>query len=236
MNRTSETAIEAVGLNKGFRTGVVHTQVIRDLSLRLEKGALTLVMGPSGCGKSTLLALISGLLRPDSGGVTALGADLLALDDIRLNAFRQRYCGFIFQGFNLFSSLTAREQVQIILKYGGMDTRAAREAADEALSFVGLAHKAGLRPLELSGGEKQRVSIARALAKAPALLFADEPTSALDAANGERVVDLLKNVAHEKGAAVVCVTHDHRLEHHADRIVRLEDGQIVGDEVPNHDA
>jgi putative ABC transport system ATP-binding protein len=189
-----------------------------------------MVMGPSGSGKSTLVATLSGLLRPDAGQVTAMGQELWDLSPGKIDKFRLDYCGFIFQGFNLFAALTALQQVTTILKYQGIEPRKAREIAVEALTEVGLAPRMNQRPSELSGGEKQRVAIARALAKRPQLLFADEPTSALDGENGQIVIRLLQRAAKEHGAAVICVTHDPRLEAFADRVIHIEDGRILDDQ------
>jgi putative ABC transport system ATP-binding protein len=192
-------------------------------------GEVTMVMGPSGSGKSTLVASLSGLLKPDEGQVSGMGKDIWKLRSGKLDKFRLDHCGFIFQGFNLFSALTALQQVEIILKYQGVGRRERRERAANALMEVGLETKMGQRPAELSGGEKQRVAIARALAKDPQLLFADEPTSALDGENGQIVIKLLQRAAKQYGAAVVCVTHDTRLEAYADRIIHLDDGRITDD-------
>jgi putative ABC transport system ATP-binding protein len=188
-----------------------------------------MVMGPSGSGKSTLVACLSGLLRPDEGEVQALNQDLWGLRTGKIDRFRLDHCGFIFQGFNLFSALTALEQVTTVLKHTGLTKAQARDRAVVSLEEVGLGHRLNQRPAELSGGEKQRVAIARALAKAPRLLFADEPTSALDGENGQIVIKLLQRAAKEHGAAVICVTHDPRLEAYADRIIHIEDGAILDD-------
>ena len=225
-----EASLLAQGIAKSFQTGKTRSQVIKDLNLALTPGELTLIVGPSGCGKSTLLALLSGLLRPEQGRVLALGHELTTMEDRALEKFRLHYCGFIFQGFNLFSSLTALEQVILVLKYLDLKPEEAKEAARRALEMVGLGPKAGLFPLELSSGEKQRVAIARAIVKKPRLVFADEPTSALDGDNGQMVIRLLKGFAHSEGASVLCVTHDHRLYSHADRIISLEDGIIIQDQ------
>src|SRR5213075_2678646 len=192
-------------------------------------GEVTMVMGPSGSGKSTLVAALSGLLRPDEGTVGALDQDIWSLRSGKLDRFRLDHCGFIFQGFNLFSALTALQQVEIVLKYQGLPRKAARERAANALMEVGLETKLGQRPSELSGGEKQRVAIARCIAKDPQLLFADEPTSALDGENGQIVIKLIQRAAKQYGAAVICVTHDPRLEAYADRVIHLEDGRILDD-------
>jgi putative ABC transport system ATP-binding protein len=184
-------------------------------------------MGPSGSGKSTLLAILSGLLRPDSGQVAALGQDLWSLSDRGRERFRLRHVGFIFQGYNLFGALTARQQLEMVVRWGeGAGRRDARRRADEMLSLLGLAKKAHLRPSELSGGEKQRVAIGRALIKDPNFCFADEPTSALDWAHGEQVIELLRAAAHERGAMVLIVAHDARIIPYMDRVFHLEDGVL----------
>ena len=223
------TAIEAHGVYKRFKTGRTHIEVLKRVDFDALHGEVTMVMGPSGSGKSTLVAALSGLLKPDEGKVTALGQDIWKLRSGKLDRFRLDHCGFIFQGFNLFSALTAVQQVEIILKYQGLPKRAAREKAANALMEVGLETRMNQRPSELSGGEKQRVAIARALAKDPNLIFADEPTSALDGENGQIVIKLLQRAAKQYGAAVICVTHDPRLEAYADRVIHLEDGRILDD-------
>jgi putative ABC transport system ATP-binding protein len=230
------TAIAAHGLYKRFKTGRTHIEVLKRVDFDALHGDVTMVMGPSGSGKSTLIAALSGLLKPDDGHVTGLGEDLWNLKPTRLDRFRLDHCGFIFQGFNLFSALTALQQVEIILKYQGLPRREAREKAAHALSEVGLESKLHQRPSELSGGEKQRVAIARALAKDPQLIFADEPTSALDGENGQVVIKLLHRAAKQHGAAVICVTHDPRLETYADRVIHLEDGRILDDRRTEHAA
>jgi len=220
----------AEGLTKRFKTGRNHVTVLNAVDFEARPGEVTMVMGPSGSGKSTLIATLSGLMRPDEGKVSALGEDLWSKRASRIDRFRLDHCGFIFQGFNLFPALTALEQVASVLRYQGVKRKAARDRAIEALTEVGLAPRMRQRPSELSGGEKQRVAIARALAKQPSLVFADEPTSALDGESGQMVVRMLRRAATEHGAAVVCVTHDPRLEAYADRLVRIEDGRILSDE------
>ncbi len=223
----SRVALDAQGLVKTFKTGRIRTEVLKSVDFTACHGEVSLVMGPSGSGKSTLMACMSGLLRPDKGKVTALGQDLWRLGDGKIDRFRLDHCGFIFQGFNLFPALNALQQVEVILKYQGVPRAEARERARRALNEVGLKPRMRQRPSELSGGEKQRVAIARALAKSPQLIFADEPTSALDGENGQIVMRLLHHAAKEKGAAVICVTHDIRLEVYADRVIHLEDGLIL---------
>ncbi len=224
----------AQGLSKRFKTGRTHIDVLKDVDFEARPGDVTMVMGPSGSGKSTLIAALSGLMRPDEGHVRVLGEDLWSRRPGKIDRFRLDHCGFIFQGFNLFPALTALEQVATVLRYKGMRRKAARDRAVEALTEVGLASRLNNRPDSLSGGEKQRVAIARALAKDPSIVFADEPTSALDGESGQVVVRMLRRAATEHGAAVICVTHDPRLEQYADRLVRLEDGRVLSDEPLDH--
>jgi putative ABC transport system ATP-binding protein len=229
-------SIEALAVSKAFASGAVVTPVISSLTLAVAAGQLTLISGPSGCGKSTLLAILSGLLRPDSGRVCSLGVSLETYAPDQIDRFRLHHTGFVFQGFNLFPALSALEQVLLPLKYLRLPARQARLRAERALDEVGLAARATSLPGELSGGEKQRVAIARALAKQPALFFADEPTSALDGANGQTVIDLLHHIAREHGATVVCASHDPRLAAHADRVLHMEDGRLSEAAVPGAPA
>jgi putative ABC transport system ATP-binding protein len=234
-----EFAIEAKGLRKRFKTGRTFIEVLKGVDFDARHGDLTMVMGPSGSGKSTLIAALSGLLRPEEGRVDALDVDdLWKLSSGRIDKFRLDHCGFIFQGFNLFPALTALQQVETVLRFQGLSDGDARKRAKAALEEVGLGPRLHQRPSSLSGGEKQRVAIARALAKDPQILFADEPTSALDGENGQIVIKLLRRAASEHGAAVICVTHDPRLEAWADRVIKLEDGIIIDDQrrVPDPDA
>jgi putative ABC transport system ATP-binding protein len=225
-----EPTLQSCGISKAFTTGKVRSQVVRDSSMSVWPGELTLVVGPSGSGKSTMLSMLSGLLRPDTGKVHALKTDLWTLTERELDRFRLLHCGFVFQGFNLFNALTALGNVILPLQHLGVRGREAERRAQRALDEVGLSSRSHLRPAELSGGEKQRVAIARALVKEPALVFADEPTSALDKTNGQIVVDLLRRIATGHGATVLGVTHDPRLLSHADRVIHLEDGVVVRDE------
>ncbi|GAA0764602.1 ATP-binding cassette domain-containing protein [Brevundimonas olei] len=234
-----EFALEAKGLVKRFKSGRSYVEVLKGVDFDARHGDLTMVMGPSGSGKSTLIAALSGLLRPEEGRVDALDVDdLWKLSGGRIDKFRLDHCGFIFQGFNLFPSLTALQQVTTVLKFQGLSSDRAKKRAALALEEVGLGHRLHQRPAALSGGEKQRVAIARALAKDPQILFADEPTSALDGENGQVVIRLLRRAATEHGAAVICVTHDPRLEAWADRVIHIEDGVIIDDQrrTPNPEA
>jgi putative ABC transport system ATP-binding protein len=220
--------LQANNLTRTYGGGELLTTALNNVSLELNRGELVLLMGPSGSGKSTLLAVLSGLLKPTRGRVIALGQDLWQLSENRREEFRRRHCGFIFQGYNLFPMLTARQQVELVLRWGeGMMPRPARQRASELLEMLGLDGKGHLYPEQLSGGEKQRVAIGRALVKAPAFCFADEPTSALDWAHGEQVMELLRTASHDRGATVLVVAHDARLMTYADRVLRLEDGRLI---------
>jgi putative ABC transport system ATP-binding protein len=218
----------ADGLTRSFGTGDTKMYALKDVSLSLNRGELNLLMGPSGSGKSTMLACLSALLRPDSGRVTALGKDVWSMNNAQMEEFRLKHCSYIFQGYNLFPAFTALQQLEVVLQWGeGLGRRESRKRAEHVLGQLGLSNRSHLRPAALSGGEKQRVAIARALVKNPSFIFADEPTSALDWDNGQQVMDLLKECAKLRGATVLVVAHDHRLESYADRIIRMADGQLV---------
>ena len=220
--------LKAWGLTKTFGTGDMMTTALREVTIELYPGQLALLMGPSGSGKSTLLAALSGLLRPDSGRVLAMDQDIWSLTEKQREEFRRKYCGFIFQGYNLFPALTARQQLEMVLRWGnGLSHREARERTTSMLGLLGLSKKADLRPNQLSGGEKQRVAIGRALIKEPAFCFADEPTAALDWKHGEQVIELLRVAAHDAGATIFVVAHDSRLIPHVDRVFHLDDGCLV---------
>jgi putative ABC transport system ATP-binding protein len=223
----SRTTLTGHDLTRTYGEGELTTTALREVSLELERGQFTLLMGPSGSGKSTLLAVLSGLLKPTKGRVVALGRDLWQLSEKEREEFRRQNCGFIFQGYNLFPMLTARQQVEIVLRWGeGESARPAQRRALELLDLLGLSRKGHLYPEQLSGGEKQRVAVGRALVKQPAFCFADEPTSALDWAHGQQIVELLHNAAHENGATVLVVSHDARLVPFADLVMHLEDGRL----------
>lgn len=216
-----------LGLTCRFGEGDGVTYALRNVSLDLYRGQFALLMGPSGSGKSTLLAVLSGLLRPTRGQVSVLGHELWRMTDREREKFRRQHFGFIFQGYNLFPALNARQQLELVLRWGqGASRREARQQAEAMLARLGLGTKTHLRPHQLSGGEKQRVAIGRALVKEPSFCFADEPTSALDWEHGQQVVDTLREVAHHRGATVLVVSHDPRLIPFADRVLHLDDGRL----------
>jgi putative ABC transport system ATP-binding protein len=226
----AKVSLSAQNLFRSFGRGEERTIAVREASVEFRAGEMALLMGPSGSGKTTLLAMLSGLLRPDSGQVVALGRDLWRMSDEERERFRLRHCGFIFQGANLMPALTARDHLEMVLSWGTpMPWAEVKHKAADMLDLLGLSRKAKLLPEHLSGGEKQRVAIGRALIKEPDLFFADEPTSALDWEHGRHIVELLRDTAHN-GATVLMVTHDQRILPYADRIYRLEDGRLFSQE------
>jgi len=212
--------------------GSVPTQVhaISEVDLSVARGELVAVMGPSGSGKTTLLNCLSGLDDIDGGRVLVEGQDLFAMSDARRTSHRARSMGFIFQAFNLIPVFSAAENVELPLLLNGVPARRARTTAVAMLERVGLGHRTGHRPNELSGGEQQRVTIARALAARPAIVWADEPTGNLDTAMADQVVALLHELNREEGQTIVLVTHDPAIGGSAGRVVRMRDGQLIGDE------
>ena len=233
-NETATPTLKAWNLSRSFGSGETLTLALRNVSIELYPGQLAMMMGPSGSGKSTLLAVLSGLLHPDEGRVLAIDHDLWSMKERQREDFRLRYCGFIFQGYNLFPALTARQQLEMVLRWGnGHAGREAVQKSDAMLDLLGLGKKGHLRPHELSGGEKQRVAIGRALIKEPVFCFADEPTAALDWKHGEQVIELLRAAAHDNGSTILVVAHDARIIPHCDRVFYLEDGCLMeGPEQP----
>jgi len=221
-------SLQARSLVRSFGKGETAVCAVCDVSLDLYPGQIALLMGPSGSGKSTLLAILSGLLSPDSGQVVSLGQDIWQLTEHERERFRLKNCGFVFQGYNLFPALTARQQLEMVLRWGeGASGREARRRADEMLDLLGLAKRKHLRPAQLSGGEKQRVALGRSLIKHPKFVFADEPTSALDWKHGEQVVEMMRAAAHERRTTILIVSHDPRIEAYVDQIFHIEDGCLT---------
>jgi putative ABC transport system ATP-binding protein len=215
-------------LTHTYVTAKAEVRALNDVSVDLRAGQVTLLRGPSGSGKTTLLAVLSGLLRPSAGTVLVPGQDLWQLSEPQRERFRMQCCGFIFQEANLLSALTARQQLEMVLRWTvGCPAREARTRTEAMLDRLGLAKKGHLRSAQLSGGEKQRVAVGRALIKDPAFCFADEPTSALDWSRGELVVKLLRDAAQQNGRSVLVVSHDARVADYADRVLSLQDGVLV---------
>ena len=222
--------IEARDLIKTYAQGEAAMRALDSASLDIEAGELMLLVGPSGSGKTTLLSIVGCVLRPTSGSLRLVGDEVTRMRERDLPAVRRERIGFVFQAFNLFPTLTAVQNVALALDLKGVTGRPARDRAAALLDDVGLGAKLGAYPADLSGGQKQRVAIARALAGDPPIILADEPTAALDSQSGRMVMNVLQQLAHERGRAVVIVTHDNRMLGYADRTVRMEDGRIVSDE------
>jgi putative ABC transport system ATP-binding protein len=223
---TGTPVLELVDVRRTFGQGTVAVTAVRDATLEVVAGELVAIMGPSGSGKSTLLSIMGGLLRPDGGEVLLLGQPLRAMSDQVLASLRRTRIGFVFQKFNLLKALTAIENVQVAFHLSGMAPAEARTNSMRALEDVGLGARARSLPRDLSGGEQQRVAVARALAAKPALILADEPTGSLDSTNGRLVVDLVQWHVRRYGAAAVIVTHDHRVRAAVDRQLWMEDGAL----------
>lgn len=228
-----EVALSLRHVVKRFGTGEAVVLAVNDASVDIRAGELVALIGPSGSGKSTLL-LMAGLLEPATAGeVWVRGRQIRPghRAEAGLRDFRRRNIGFVFQKANLIAFLTARENVQIALEINDVPTPRAREAADRLLTFLGADHRSNARPQALSGGEQQRVAVARALANNPALILADEPTAALDSQRGRQVVELFRRVTRERATAVVMVTHDTRYLDLFDRILEMNDGKVIEREI-----
>ncbi|MBP2189928.1 putative ABC transport system ATP-binding protein [Nocardia goodfellowii] len=217
--------LELTDVIKEYRVGGQSVRALDGVSLRIEPGEFTSIIGPSGSGKSTLLHLLGALDSPTSGSIRFRGAEIGSLDDERQSEFRRHQVGFIFQFFNLLPTLTAWENVAIPKLLDGTGLRKAEPRALELLERVGLSDRAGHRPSELSGGQMQRVAVARALIMDPPLILADEPTGNLDSKTGASILKLLGDIAGE-GNSVVMVTHDMGAVEYCDRVITLRDGQI----------
>jgi putative ABC transport system ATP-binding protein len=221
--------LSARGVTKTYRTGSREVAALRGVDLDVDAGELVMVMGPSGNGKTTLLNCLSGLDDIDEGTVSVDGKDLFGMSDAERTRHRAQRMGFIFQAFNLIPVLSAAENVELPLLVTGVAPKVARERSHEMLDRVGLANRGHHRPGELSGGEQQRVTVARALVARPALIWADEPTGALDSRTAGEIVELLHEV-HAAGQTLVVVTHDESLGRSGQRLVEVRDGLVVGDQ------
>jgi putative ABC transport system ATP-binding protein len=222
------TLIEASALTKEYHMGDEIVHALDGVSFSIPVGEYCAIVGPSGSGKSTLMNILGGLDQPSGGRIVIDGADIAALDDEGLAAFRNRTIGFIFQSFNLLARQTALENVELPMIYAGVAPKERHERAKAMLERVGLGERMGHRPTQLSGGQQQRVAIARALSGRPALLLADEPTGALDTHTGNEILALFDQLNRE-GVTVVVVTHDHDVADAAHRVIEMRDGKIISD-------
>jgi putative ABC transport system ATP-binding protein len=220
--------LEANDLRKEYSLGQHTVHALRGVDFVVEKGQFIAIMGPSGSGKSTLLHLLGGLDTPSDGEVTLAGQRLSVLDDNRLTLVRRHNIGFVFQFFNLLPTLTAEENIALPLIIDGQDLRKHQQRIEALLELVGLADRRGHKPDQLSGGEQQRVAVARALVTEPTIVLADEPTGNLDSNSGAAIMELLRRSCDELGQTIIVVSHDPRAAAYADSVVFLRDGQISG--------
>jgi putative ABC transport system ATP-binding protein len=224
-----ENVITATDLKKIYRMGEMEVYALAGVSFTIQKGEILAIMGPSGSGKSTLMNLLGCLDRPTSGEYILDGEPVSKLKDDQLASIRNRKVGFIFQSFNLLSRATALANVELPMRYAGVGKNRVQRAK-EALEAVGLADRMHHKPAELSGGQQQRVAVARALVNDPAIIMADEPTGNLDSKSGREVMDLLLRLNREQGKTIIIVTHDPAIGKQTNRIIRLMDGLIAGEE------
>jgi putative ABC transport system ATP-binding protein len=222
----AEALIHLDGVTKVFVTDEVETHALAGIHLDIQKGEYLSIAGPSGCGKSTLLAILGLLDSPSDGSYILNGKPVQGLKLSERARIRNREIGFIFQAFNLIGDLTVYENIELPLTYRGMPSAERKKRVHEALERVGMSHRVKHYPSQLSGGQQQRVAVARALGGDPSILLADEPTGNLDSANGEAVMDLLREL-HRGGATICMVTHDPRYARYADRNIHLFDGRVV---------
>ena len=222
-------AVQAENLHKSYVLGAAAIGALRGVDLTIRRGEFVALMGPSGCGKTTLLNLIGATDLPSRGQLRVDGVDLAGLSDDELADLRRDRIGIVFQFHNLIPTLTARENVEIPMQFKGTPAAARRARALSLLERVGLRDRSGHKPAELSGGEQQRVSIARALANQPALVLLDEPTGDLDSATGREIIALLRDLNSREGVTLVIATHDASIAEKSSRVVRLRDGRIESD-------
>ncbi|MFQ6073953.1 MAG: ABC transporter ATP-binding protein [Candidatus Bathyarchaeia archaeon] len=227
MSEPDETAVFVSSLQKEYRIGDVTIEALKGLNLKVAEGEFVAIHGPSGAGKTTLLNIIGGLDKPTAGEVVVFGHSLNAYEEDFLATFRCVYIGFVFQSYNLISTLTAQENVAFPIEIAGWESKRASERANKLLDIVGLSHRANHFPFQLSGGEQQRVAFARALANDPPLLLVDEPTGNLDLETSLEIVHMLERLKAEKKTIIV-VTHDERIMQLAKRTLELRNGKIVG--------
>jgi len=229
--------IEVRGLVKVYETGGLRVEALQGVDLDIERGQMVAIMGPSGCGKTTLLNTLSGIDDITTGEVIIDGASIHDMPDKERTRYRAESMGFIFQSFNLLPVLSGVENVELPLLLAGMPQKVARRKALETLELVGLVDQANKRPAEMSGGQQQRITVARAIVNDPAIIWADEPTGALDSETSKEIMDLLCDLNERKHQTFVLVTHDNGVGARAERLVRMRDGRIESDEAtPNGGA
>ncbi len=227
----NDWVIETRNLKKIYKMGEMEVRALDGVDINIERGSIVSIMGPSGSGKSTLMNLLGCLDRPTEGDYILDGVQVSKMNDDQLASARNHLVGFVFQSFNLLARQTALANVELPLRYGGI-TKNRKEKAIEALQAVGLGDRILHRPTELSGGQQQRVAIARALINDPAIIMADEPTGNLDSKSGKEIMDLILSLNKTRKTTIIVVTHDPNVASQTQRIIRLRDGKVVGEEVP----
>ncbi len=220
--------LKVKNLTKEFLSGDVKFKAVNDVSFEIPDGVFTAIIGKSGSGKSTLLSLLGALDKPTSGGIDVNDQNIAKMGDSNLIKYRRDKIGFVFQNYNLIPNLTALENVMIPMEFAGVSVNRRKERAQKLLNQVGITtDKQSRKPGKLSGGEQQRVSIARALANKPNLILADEPTGNLDSATGKVIINLLKQLAKTENTTIVAVTHDEGIAREAEHVLKLQDGRLV---------
>ncbi len=222
------------GISKRYRQGELNVQALTDINLQVKEGEFAALVGPSGSGKTTLLNIIGGLDSPSQGTTQLNGTDISQLTEAQLSDFRLFQLGFVFQSYNLVPVLSALENVELVMVLQGRDKKDCRQRAQHYLELVGLKSVIHRRPSALSGGQQQRVAVARALAAGPRLVLADEPTANLDSENATALLDIMHTLSHEEKTTFIFSTHDPRVMARAERIITLQDGQIISDEQHEH--
>jgi len=229
--------LETIDLRKIYKIGKIDVEALRGVSLRIREGELTAIMGPSGCGKSTLMHILGAMSKPTSGKVLIAGEDIGAMSDSGLTAIRRKQVGFVFQKFNLLPTLTAGTNIEVARHiHGTSHDQSYDQHMKEILELLMISDKMGRKPSELSGGEQQRVAIARSVVNRPAILLADEPTGSLDSKNSEIVLNMFRELNRKFKQTIILVTHNPELVTYTDRLIEMRDGVIVSDNDPSLDT
>jgi putative ABC transport system ATP-binding protein len=225
--------LETIDLRKTYKLGKIEVEALRGVNLRIRAGELVAIMGPSGCGKSTLMHILGAMAKPTSGTVWIDGSDITGMNDNGLTEIRRKKIGFVFQKFNLLPTLTARSNINVARHlHAAPSNNGNEEHLAEILKLLKIEHKMDRKPSELSGGEQQRVAIARSVANRPAILLADEPTGSLDSSNSEIVLNMFRELNRKLKQTIILVTHNPELVAYTDRLIEMRDGVVVSDNDP----
>jgi ABC-type lipoprotein export system ATPase subunit len=224
-----EIIVKTEALSKKYNGSPdINVQALTDIDLQVTRGETLMLTGPNGSGKTTLLSLLGGLMPPSSGCLKIDGTDITKLSEKKRSAFRLKNIGFVFQSFRLLNALTVKENIELVLQLAGQNSHYIKERCQLLMNELNIMHRSNFYPDVLSGGEKQRVAIARALVNDPQIILADEPTGSLDSKAGRNVIELLCDLAARTGKTVIIVSHDHRIKNYVNRVLRIEDGKIIG--------